>query len=425
MRRSERIKVMDPGGRTLAGRYRLADVIGRGGMSTVYRAADTVLGRTVAVKVLLAGLADEDPAYVARFAREARAAAALHHAAVVAVYDVGVDDDTRFIVMEYVEGESLAALLRGGRPLPIDRALGIGGAVADALGAAHAAGIVHRDVKPANVMVTNDGAVKVLDFGVARMLDGTTITQAASVLGTAAYMAPERALGESGDARSDIYSLGCLLYAMLAGAPPFRAEHAAALLHQQVNSPPPPVRDLRAGVPREAEALVAAMLAKNPAERPPDATAVGERLAAIAAPTDPTAPTRRIVATAPTRVYGRPAAPDRRRRGALAAALGAVAILVVVLLATSSGGGGSGPSSGTRAGANRAAPPTTSTARAIVPATQTATAAPTGGGGPKRTAPPAGPQGPAPPGHGGNPPPGHDKHHGKHPGKGPGGDGGG
>ncbi len=392
---------MDPARRMLAGRYRLEEVIGRGGMSTVYRATDTVLGRTVAVKVLLAGLADEDPAYIARFQREARAAAALHDRAVVAVYDVGVDGDTRFIVMEHVEGSSLAALLRGGRPLSVEQALRISAQVADALGAAHAAGIVHRDIKPANVMVTDAGAVKVLDFGVARMLDGTTITQAASVLGTAAYMAPERALGEPGDAPADIYALGCLLYAMLTGAPPFRGEHAAALLHQHVNSAPRPVRDLRAGIPPEADALVAEMLAKDPGARPDDAERVGERLAALAAPPDPTAPTRPIAVTAPTRVIGRAPAPAQRHRRALTATIVAAAIALAVVLL------GFGASS-------RKSPPASTPARPPTTAATTATAPPA-----VHTAPPVSAHTtPAPPqahphggpGHAGGPPRGHAKH---------------
>src|SRR5437588_498588 len=363
---------MDPGGRSLAGRYRLEEVIGRGGMSTVYRATDAVLGRTVAVKVLLAGLADEDPAYIARFQREARAAAALHSRAVVAVYDVGVDDDVRFIVMEHVKGRSLAAVLSGGKPLPLQESLRVGEQVATALGAAHAIGIVHRDIKPANVMIANDGAVKVLDFGVARVLDGTTITQAASMLGTAAYMAPERALGEAGDARADIYSLGCLMYAMLTGAPPFRAEHAAALLHQHVNSSPRPAGDRRAGVPPELDALVAEMLAKAPQDRPQSATRVGERLHAISGPADPTAPTARLAPAAPTARL----APTARRRQALAAAL-AIAAAALIALLLNSGGSSSrpAPAASPRVTTHRARPVTTRPA----PATTTAqtTAAPT------------------------------------------------
>jgi serine/threonine-protein kinase len=420
---------MDPGGRQLAGRYRLEEVIGRGGMSTVYRATDAVLGRTVAVKVLLAGLAEEDPAYIARFQREARAAAALHNRAVVAVYDVGVDDDARFIVMEHVKGRSLAALLSGGKPLPLQESLRVGQQVASALGAAHAVGIVHRDIKPANVMVADDGSVKVLDFGVARMLDGTTITQAASVLGTAAYMAPERAMGEPGDARADVYSLGCLLYAMLTGAPPFRAEHAAALLHQHVNASPRPAGDLRAGVPPELDALVADMLAKAPEDRPQNAARVGERLRAMSEPADPTAPTARLApaaplvaspATAPTRVLAGPPPPGRRRRRGLAAALGAAAVaLIVVLLSSSGGSPRTTPAATTRSTTHSAGTATTQSAPAAT--TQSAPAATTA----PTTPSPAKPQPPAalpggPPGHGKRPPPGHpDKHHDKGKAKGP------
>ena len=162
--------------RTLAGRYELAEVIGRGGMGTVYRATDVILQRTVAVKVLAAALADEDPSHIARFEREARAAASLSHPGVVTVYDSGVDGTTRFIVMEYVEGRGLDAIVRDEGRLEPDRAVAIIERVADALGAAHAAGIVHRDIKPANVMVAADGAVKVLDFGIARALGGTSAT---------------------------------------------------------------------------------------------------------------------------------------------------------------------------------------------------------------------------------------------------------
>jgi serine/threonine-protein kinase len=378
---------MDAGPEPLAGRYRLEEVIGRGGMSTVYRGTDSVLERTVAVKILLAGLADEDPAYVARFHREARAAAALRNPAVVAVYDVGTDDETRFIVMEYVAGRSLAALLKDGRPLPLDHALQIGEQVANALGAAHAAGIVHRDIKPANVMIADDGTVKVLDFGVARMLDGTTITQTASVLGTAAYMAPERAMGEPGDARSDIYSLGCLVYAMLTGRPPFAGELAAALLHQQVNARPRPVRELRPGVPPALDALVLEMLAKSPADRPQGAHEVGRGLAS---PLDPTAPTVRLAR----------ARPPADRRPALAAALATAAVLLIAVLLLASGGG-----SAHRARSNtpetRAATTRTPTPTTAVPVTPTP-AAP--------TQPP--PSAAGPPGEDEGPPPGHDdKHH--------------
>ena len=412
---------MDQAPRVLGGRYRLEEVIGRGGMSTVYRATDSRLGRTVAVKVLLAGLADQDETYVARFEREARAVAALASSAVVAVYDTGVDDGAQFIVMEYVRGQSLAAILRDRQPLEVEEAVRIGERVAGALGAAHAAGIVHRDIKPANVMVTEDGTVKVLDFGVARILDATTITQAASVLGTAAYMAPERAMGEPGDARADIYSLGCLLYAMLTGRPPFDAELAAALLHQQVNDDPRALGELRAGISGELEALVTAMLAKSPAGRPQTALEVRDRLAGLAGrggrstagvgaataataplaqPADETAPTR--ARTAATRVLaGPPRRSNQRRR--VAAVAGVIGVLAIVAIALASAGGGSPPASSTskqapaRAVSTPATTTTTQPVTASTPTQQPTAPAPTPAKVP-RPGPPGGP-----PGHGGKP----------------------
>ena len=258
----------------------------------MYRATDAVLARTVAVKVLLAGLAEEDPAYIARFQREARAAAALHNRAVVAVYDVGVDEDMRFIVMEHVKGRSLAALLSGGKPLPLRESLRIGEQVASALGAAHGGGIVHRDIKPANVMVADDGAVKVLDFGLARMLDGTTITQAASVLG------PPPTWRRNGRWASRASALGHLLARMppvrdadRCAAVPFRASRGAAAPARQFLSAPAgrPARGRAAGAGR-AGGGHAREGARGPAA---DAKRVGERLRAMAEPADPTAPTAR------------------------------------------------------------------------------------------------------------------------------------
>ena len=242
--------------RTLAGRYELGDVIGRGGMGAVYRAIDLVLGRSVAVKMLPGQLTDHDPTSVARFEREARAAAALSHPAVVAVYDTGVDETSRFIVMEFIAGRSLEAIVRAEGRWTLPGPPGIAARVADALAAAHAAGIVHRDIKPANVMIAADGSVKVLDFGIARAMDSTTLTQNASVLGTAAYMSPEQALGKPADERSDIYSLGCVLYALLAGHPPFSGDGAAAILNQHANIAPRPLdpkeRSRRASAQRDS-----------------------------------------------------------------------------------------------------------------------------------------------------------------------------
>ena len=264
--------------RTLAGRYRLDEVIGRGGMSTVYRGTDLALDRVVAVKVALDPLVEQSPVYLERFRREANAAAAIDHPGVVTVYDAGADGPTRFIVMEFVHGRSLADILREQSPLEPAEAADIAAQAADALSAAHARGIVHRDIKPGNIMVTPDGAVKVLDFGIARAVDSGTLTQTATVLGTSAYMSPEQALGQPADARSDIYSLGCVLYEMLTGEPPFMAEVAAAVMHQHVRVQPKPASERNPAVPPALNALVMEMLAKAPGDRPQTAAEVRDRL---------------------------------------------------------------------------------------------------------------------------------------------------
>jgi len=402
----------------LAGRYRLEEVIGRGGMSTVYRATDQVLGRTVAVKVLLAELADEDPTYVERFQREARAAAALANASVVTVYDTGIDDAARFIVMEHVSGQSLATILSDRKPLPVADAVRVTRDVAGALSAAHAAGILHRDIKPANVMIADDGTVKVLDFGIARKLDSTTLTQAASVVGTAAYMSPERALGETGDARSDIYSLGCLLYAVFTGAPPFGGEVAAVILHKQINERPQAPSQVRPEIPAALDLLVLAMLAKRPEERPQSAADVRDDLAGLSGSLDrraesvvsedPAASTAKIDRTAATRVLAAPAGWDHRRRAlVMAIATGALALAVIAL--ASGGGGSSHPPGGTtRPPSSTLAPATTTHTPPPAATTATTPATP-----PVQQPPPPAAQ-PPPPGHGGAPPGKAKKHdHGK------------
>ena len=408
---------------TLGGRYRLEEVIGRGGMSTVYRATDDQLGRTVAVKVLLPALADQDPSYAARFQREARAAAALASAAVVTVYDTGVDEASQYIVMEYVDGQSLADALRDERPLPLPEAVRIAERVAAALAAAHAAGILHRDIKPANVMVGSDGTVKLLDFGIARKLDGTTLTQVASVIGTAAYMAPERAVGEAGDARADIYSLGCLLYAMLTGRPPFSGEVAAAVLHQQINVPPRAPSELRSAIPPALDALVLRMLAKSPEDRPNSVREVGSRLAELTLATatgETTAPTAALAGTSVTAPLRRKAPPAARagaavaapgpaprrpgladhRRRAIVMALATGAVTVAALALFSIGGSSRHPVGVTHP-VTHGAPPASRTTVPATTAPGTTTPRPP-------TTQPAKPAKPAKPkAHGGGGPPGH------------------
>jgi serine/threonine-protein kinase len=276
-------------GETLAGRYELVEVIGQGGMGVVYRGRDRTLDRTVAVKVLPALYAD-NPTLVERFEREARAPARLSHPNIVSVFDSGQAGTVRYIVMECVPGVSLALLLHERGPLDVSEAVEIAGQIASALGAAHAGGIVHRDVKPANVMVLPSGAIKVLDFGIARAAADAALTRTTMVLGSAPYLAPEVALGGSADERSDIYSLGCVLYEMLTGRPPFLAEVPAAVMNQHVTAAPRPPSELQSGIPIALDALVMRMLAKPPDERPQRAADLVSALHASLTEPAPAAP---------------------------------------------------------------------------------------------------------------------------------------
>ena len=250
-------------------RYEIQQRLGRGGMADVYLARDRLLERRVAVKVLFPEFAT-DPSFVARFRREAQAAANLTHPNIVAVYDWGQQGGTYFIVMEYVNGRTLAEVLRGEGKLSPIRAATVSSEVAAALGFAHRNGVVHRDVKPGNILVTDSGDVKVADFGIARVANAGTdagLTQAGSVMGTAAYFSPEQAQGASPDPRSDLYSLGIVMYEMVGGRPPFTGENPVSIAYKQVHEAPPRLRDLTPDVPVAFEAIVAKLLAKNPAAR--------------------------------------------------------------------------------------------------------------------------------------------------------------
>jgi serine/threonine-protein kinase len=255
-----------PRKRVLADRYEIEDLLGQGGMARVFRGTDRVLGRTVAVKVLSPQFAGDDQ-FVARFRREAQAAAALNHPNIVSVYDTGDQADVHFIVMEYVEGRTLRDVVRQDGPLMPERATEIGASVARALASAHEAGMVHRDIKPGNIMLTRDGEVKVMDFGIARTSTGDTLTQTAAVLGTASYLSPEQAQGITVDARSDIYSLGCVLYEMLAGRAPFTGDSPVAIAYKHVKEDPVPPGRLNGDVPDSLDAVVMKCMAKNPANR--------------------------------------------------------------------------------------------------------------------------------------------------------------
>ncbi|MEU6974750.1 MULTISPECIES: Stk1 family PASTA domain-containing Ser/Thr kinase [unclassified Streptomyces] len=255
--------------RRLGGRYELGSVLGRGGMAEVYLAHDTRLGRTVAVKTLRADLA-RDPSFQARFRREAQSAASLNHPAIVAVYDTGEDYvdgvSIPYIVMEYVDGSTLRELLHSGRKLLPERTLEMTVGILQALEYSHRAGIVHRDIKPANVMLTRTGQVKVMDFGIARAMgdSGMTMTQTAAVIGTAQYLSPEQAKGEQVDARSDLYSTGCLLYELLTVRPPFIGDSPVAVAYQHVREEPQAPSVFDPEITPEMDAIVLKALVKDP-----------------------------------------------------------------------------------------------------------------------------------------------------------------
>jgi eukaryotic-like serine/threonine-protein kinase len=306
-------------GRVLADRYEIGDLLGRGGMAEVYLATDRVLDRPVAVKVLGSWLVN-DGTFVERFRREALAAARISHPNLVAVFDAGSEEDLHYIVMEHVPGETLADVLRHDGRVPPTRATRIASSVGDALGVAHAAGIVHRDVKPANVMLTPDGRVKLMDLGIARGIEGESITRASSILGTAGYLSPEQARGERVDHRSDIYSLGCVLYEMLTGRQPFEADNPVAVAFKHVHEAPLPPTSLEASVPPALEAVVLRAMEKDPASRFPsvaDMTSALHGSASPAPPIDATHPLPPSEATTPLMAAGATVPPPReplRRR---------------------------------------------------------------------------------------------------------------
>jgi serine/threonine-protein kinase len=254
-------------------------------MATVWKSLDMNLDRPVAVKVLDRAR-PADPAALERLRLEARTLAHLAHPNIVGVHDFGLDGDVAYLVMELVDGQSLARLLAAGGPLPVGRAVAIADQTCAALAAAHAAGVIHRDVKPGNLIVDRSGTVKVCDFGIVRLQDRgglVPLTATNAVIGTSEYMAPEQATGRTVDARCDLYALGCVLYAMLSGRPPFTADNPVAVLHQHLHQPPVPLRSLRADVPPELDQLAGELLAKDPGDRPATAALVQQQLETIQA----------------------------------------------------------------------------------------------------------------------------------------------
>ncbi|MCU1498084.1 MAG: Serine/threonine protein kinase [Acidimicrobiales bacterium] len=253
--------------RVFNGRYELVRRIARGGMAEVFLARDQLLDRPVALKILFPELST-DPSFVERFRREAQAAANLSHPNIVSVYDWGEEDGTYVIVMEYVDGKPLSNLIRTEGPLLADRAASIGAAVAAALAFAHRNEVVHRDVKPGNVLIDSAGHVKVADFGIARAANTKeNLTQTGAVMGTATYFSPEQAQGKPVDPRSDLYSLGVVLYEAASGKPPFSGDSPVAIAYKHVQEPVPPLRDQNPSIPEPYEAITRKALAKNPANR--------------------------------------------------------------------------------------------------------------------------------------------------------------
>lgn len=261
------------------GRFEVLAEIGRGAMGIVYKAKDPMLERIVAIKTINMGM-DRDGAamYEKRFYQEARAAGGLNHPNIVTVYDIGKTETACYMAMEYIEGEELRTLLAPGKPLPVGQALSIAAQVAEGLAYAHERGVVHRDVKPANIMVPASGAVKITDFGIARMRSSSVQTQTGMMMGSPKYMSPEQVIGKRADHRSDIFSLGVILYEMLSGAAPFTGESVNAVMYQIVNFVPPAPSALNPACPAVLDAIAARMLSKSLDERYQSAAEIARAL---------------------------------------------------------------------------------------------------------------------------------------------------
>jgi len=340
-------------GQLIADRYELGEVVGTGGMSSVFRAHDTLLERDVALKILHEHYSGDD-GYVQRFRHEARAVAQLTHPNIVTVIDRGEENGREYIVFEYVQGSNLKELLEERGPLPVRHALELGLATARALAFAHAQGIVHRDVKPQNVLLSQDGRAKVTDFGIARSIEAVGSTETGTVLGTSYYIAPEQARGERVDAKTDVYSLGVVLFELLTGEVPYTGENFVTVALQHVNAPVPSVLERRPDCPLRLASLVEACLDKDSAERPSMDGVVSELQASLAELDSRPDGEPTMITRAPAALrQAQPARRSRRRGGlpgwAFVVAL-AVLIALVALVSLLAFGGGGGGGSGSPAG---------------------------------------------------------------------------
>ena len=355
-------------GELVANRYELEELVGTGGMSSVYRALDTLLERNVALKILHPHYGD-DAEYVERFRREARSVAQLSHPNIVTVIDRGQSDDQQYIVFEYIDGESLKQLVDRSGPLPARRVVELGLQMAEALAFAHQHGLVHRDVKPQNVLINADGEAKVTDFGIARSLDVEHgVTQTGTVLGTSNYLSPEQARGQAVTPATDVYSLGVVLYELLTGEVPFPGENFVAVAMKHINEPPPSLLEKRPDVPLRLVYAIERALAKDPNDRFPSMDAFAAELRACLVDAGEPDAAQTFIQPAAVLKQSRPhrtRAAGRSRWPLVLVALLAVAAAIVAALVLR--GSNSGKSSQGSGGGASGAPITLTAARAFDP----------------------------------------------------------
>ncbi|MBT2675851.1 serine/threonine protein kinase [Streptomyces sp. ISL-14] len=380
----------------VADRYQLDEPIGRGGMGEVWRATDELLGRTVAVKLLAA---EADDATTQRFRREAEIAARLNHPHVVALYDAGSHQGRPYLVMEYVEGRSLAQELSAQGGLAPERVADLAAQIAAGLSAAHQQGVIHRDVKPGNLLLSTDGTVKIADFGIARIADeaSVSLTATGQLMGTSTYLAPERALGRPAGPASDVYALGCVLYELLTGHPPFQGDTAAAVVHQHVSATPARPGRLRSGLPGSLEDYLLRLLAKEPGHRP-TAERVSDWFAAwrdSRTASSPAPGAAMPTAQLPGAAVALPAPPARRRSTVLLVIAGVVIFGASFLVGTTLINEASAPPGKARPSPSRTTPATSAVTEPSVD--EQTTAATTGSAPPEPSARPTSQQTTPPP----------------------------